>query len=115
MFVQGSVFTCTFPILPTFFNNNFYYLCHSKNKSPMASIIIIGSGLCGTLMALRMAQKGYLVDVYEKRPDMRNAKIGERKIDQSRPFGQGPQRTGNGRSAGKSIGTGHPDARPYDS
>ncbi|MBK8623984.1 MAG: NAD(P)-binding protein [Saprospiraceae bacterium] len=42
----------------------------------MASIIIIGSGLCGTLMALRMAQKGYLVDVYEKRPDMRNAKIG---------------------------------------
>ncbi|MBK8081648.1 MAG: FAD-dependent monooxygenase [Saprospiraceae bacterium] len=42
----------------------------------MAPIIIIGSGLCGTLMALRMAQKGYQVDVYEKRPDMRNANIG---------------------------------------
>lgn len=42
----------------------------------MASIIIIGSGLCGTLMALRLAQKGYQVDIYEKRPDMRQANIG---------------------------------------
>jgi kynurenine 3-monooxygenase len=37
----------------------------------MAHIIIIGSGLCGTLMALRLAQKGFSVDVYEKRSDMR--------------------------------------------
>ncbi|MFZ1706167.1 MAG: NAD(P)/FAD-dependent oxidoreductase [Saprospiraceae bacterium] len=38
----------------------------------MSKIIIIGSGLCGTLMALRLAQKGFEVDVYEKRGDMRN-------------------------------------------
>lgn len=41
----------------------------------MSKIIIIGSGLCGTLMALRLAQKGFSVDIYEKRPDMRKASI----------------------------------------
>lgn len=34
-------------------------------------IIIIGAGLCGTLMAMRLSQRGYDVDVYERRPDPR--------------------------------------------
>ena len=38
-------------------------------------IIIIGAGLCGTLLALRLAQRGYKVTVYERRPDMRKTDI----------------------------------------
>ncbi len=34
-------------------------------------IIIVGAGLCGTLLAIRMAQKGFEVVIYERRPDMR--------------------------------------------
>ena len=34
-------------------------------------IIIIGAGLCGSLLALRLAQRGYQVSVYESRPDLR--------------------------------------------
>ena len=34
-------------------------------------IIIVGAGLCGTLLAIRMAQRGFRVALYEKRPDMR--------------------------------------------
>ena len=36
------------------------------------SILIIGAGLCGSLLALRMAQRGYKVTLVEKRPDLRN-------------------------------------------
>lgn len=42
----------------------------SNNK-----IIIIGAGLSGSLLAIRMAQKGFNVAVYEKRPDMRKEKM----------------------------------------
>ncbi len=35
------------------------------------NILIIGAGLCGSLLALRLAQRGYKVDVYESRPDLR--------------------------------------------
>lgn len=35
-------------------------------------VTIIGAGLCGTLLSIRMAQRGYQVDLHEKRPDMRN-------------------------------------------
>lgn len=38
-------------------------------------IIIIGAGLCGTLLAVRMAQKGYQVSLHEKRPDMRREDV----------------------------------------
>jgi kynurenine 3-monooxygenase len=38
-------------------------------------IIITGAGLCGSLLALKMAQKGYNVIVYEKRPDMRTTEM----------------------------------------
>ena len=38
----------------------------SKNK-----IAVVGAGLCGTMLAVRLAQRGYEVDLYEKRPDLR--------------------------------------------
>jgi len=34
-------------------------------------ILIIGAGLCGSLLTLRMAQRGYNVTLIEKRPDLR--------------------------------------------
>ncbi|MEM8527573.1 MAG: NAD(P)/FAD-dependent oxidoreductase [Bacteroidota bacterium] len=34
-------------------------------------IIIVGAGLCGSLLAIRLAQKGFQVVVYERRSDMR--------------------------------------------
>ncbi len=38
-------------------------------------ILIIGAGLCGSLLALRLAQRGYKVTVAEKRPDLRKTNI----------------------------------------
>jgi len=38
-------------------------------------IIIVGAGLCGTLLAIRMAQRGYIVSLHEKRSDMRNEDV----------------------------------------
>jgi kynurenine 3-monooxygenase len=35
----------------------------------MSNITIVGSGLCGSLLALRLAQRGIYVDVFERRPD----------------------------------------------
>ena len=43
----------------------------SKNEN----ILIIGAGLCGSLLALRMGQLGYNVSVYEMRPDLRKTDI----------------------------------------
>ncbi|GGZ47240.1 FAD-dependent oxidoreductase [Mesonia mobilis] len=43
-----------------------------KNKE---NILIIGAGLCGSLLALRMAQRGYQVQLIEKRPDLRKTDI----------------------------------------
>lgn len=34
-------------------------------------IIIVGAGLCGTLLGLKLAQRGYEVDLHERRGDMR--------------------------------------------
>ena len=39
----------------------------SSNKK----ITIIGAGLCGTLLAIRLGQRGYQVELHEKRNDMR--------------------------------------------
>lgn len=39
------------------------------------NIIIIGAGLCGSLLALRLAQRGYKVVIYESRPDLRTTDI----------------------------------------
>lgn len=38
-------------------------------------IIIIGSGLVGSLLSIYLVKRGYQVAVYERRPDMRKAKI----------------------------------------
>lgn len=38
-------------------------------------ILIIGAGLCGSLLALRLAQHGYSIALVEKRPDLRKASI----------------------------------------
>ncbi|MDX1279318.1 NAD(P)/FAD-dependent oxidoreductase [Oceanihabitans sediminis] len=39
------------------------------------NIIIIGAGLCGSLLALRLAQRGYTINLYESRPDLRTTDI----------------------------------------
>ena len=39
------------------------------------NILIIGAGLCGSLLALRLGQRGYNVIVYEMRPDLRKVDI----------------------------------------
>ena len=39
------------------------------------NILIIGAGLCGSLLALRLAQRGHKVEVYESRPDLRTTDI----------------------------------------
>ena len=44
-------------------------------KNNQQNILIIGAGLCGSLLALRMGQRGYNVTVYEKRPDLRKTDI----------------------------------------
>jgi kynurenine 3-monooxygenase len=38
-------------------------------------ITIIGAGLAGSLLAIRLAQRGHSIDVYEKRPDIRLQKV----------------------------------------
>ncbi|MEM7105598.1 MAG: NAD(P)/FAD-dependent oxidoreductase [Bacteroidota bacterium] len=42
-----------------------------KNK-----IIVVGAGLCGSLLAVRLAQRGFEVCLYEKLPDMRKTDLG---------------------------------------
>jgi len=39
------------------------------------NIHIIGGGLCGALLALRLGQRGYHIEVFEKRPDLRKVDI----------------------------------------
>lgn len=38
-------------------------------------VIIVGGGLAGSLMAVFLAQRGFLVEVYEYRPDIRTAEV----------------------------------------
>ena len=44
-------------------------------KDKQQNILIIGAGLCGSLLALRLGQRGYRVSVYEMRPDLRKVDI----------------------------------------
>ncbi|WP_417199190.1 FAD-dependent oxidoreductase [Bizionia sp.] len=44
-------------------------------KNKQQNILIIGAGLCGSLLALRMGQRGYKVTVMEMRPDLRKVDI----------------------------------------
>ena len=43
--------------------------------SKKENIVIVGAGLCGSLLALRLAQRGYKVEVFESRPDLRTTDI----------------------------------------
>ncbi|BAO55347.1 FAD-dependent oxidoreductase [Nonlabens marinus] len=43
-----------------------------KVSNKQTNILITGAGLCGSLLGLRLAQRGYNVNVLEKRPDMRD-------------------------------------------
>jgi kynurenine 3-monooxygenase len=45
------------------------------NENIKKPIVIVGAGLAGSLMALYLARKGFNVEVYEKRPDMRAVNI----------------------------------------
>lgn len=62
-------------------NKNKEALSNSKKALPSEKslygnkILIIGAGLCGSLLALRLAQRGYKVAVYESRPDLRTTDI----------------------------------------
>ncbi|GAA4932117.1 NAD(P)/FAD-dependent oxidoreductase [Algibacter agarivorans] len=44
-------------------------------KEKQQNVLIIGAGLCGSLLALRLGQRGYNVSVYEMRPDLRKVDI----------------------------------------
>lgn len=41
----------------------------------MKNILVIGAGLCGSLLALRLAQKGFQITLVEKRPDLRQVTL----------------------------------------
>ena len=43
--------------------------------SASAEILIIGAGLCGSLLALRLAQHGFNITLVEKRPDLRKVTL----------------------------------------
>ena len=38
-------------------------------------LAVVGAGLCGTLLAVRLAQRGFKVDLYERRADLRTADL----------------------------------------
>ena len=44
-------------------------------KSENQHIIIVGAGLCGSLLALRLAQRGFRISLFEKRDDMRKIEV----------------------------------------
>ena len=41
--------------------------------STQKNITVVGAGLVGSLVSIYLAKRGYKVDVYERRPDMRKA------------------------------------------
>ena len=41
----------------------------------MEKVVIVGGGLVGSLHAIMMARKGFEVEVFERRPDIRNVEL----------------------------------------
>ncbi len=48
----------------------------NQGNQRMESINLIGAGLAGSLMSIYLGQKGYQVNVFERRPDMRKQTVG---------------------------------------
>lgn len=46
-----------------------------KKRNSMKKIGIVGAGLVGSLQAILMAKRGYHVTIFERRPDLRKAKL----------------------------------------
>ena len=38
-------------------------------------VTLVGAGLVGSLLSIYLAKRGYKIDIFERRPDMRKAKI----------------------------------------
>ena len=64
-------FEDAFRFYSTFEKSHRAIIRSSMNPEKKDKIIIVGAGLCGSLLAIRMAQRGFAVTLYEKRPDMR--------------------------------------------
>ncbi|MBS1999598.1 MAG: FAD-dependent monooxygenase [Cyanobacteria bacterium SZAS LIN-2] len=47
----------------------------SKERENESEIAVVGAGLVGSLLALFLARRGFTVDVFERRPDMRTEKV----------------------------------------
>src|SRR5690606_32898524 len=48
----------------------------SNQEIPVSTeILIIGAGPCGSLLALRLAQRGHKIHMMEKRPDLRKTQL----------------------------------------
>jgi kynurenine 3-monooxygenase len=45
-------------------------------NEPNKKATLVGAGLAGSLLSIYLAKRGYAVDVYERRPDMRKVDIG---------------------------------------
>ena len=41
------------------------------------SIVIVGAGLVGSLLAIYLARRGYNVKIFERRPDIRKVKTNQ--------------------------------------
>ena len=39
------------------------------------NVTIVGAGLVGSLLSIYLARRGYKINMYERRPDMRKAKM----------------------------------------
>ncbi|RCW90178.1 FAD-dependent oxidoreductase [Winogradskyella arenosi] len=50
-------------------------MANNNKLNNQQNILIIGAGLCGSLLALRLGQRGFHVTVYEMRPDLRKTDI----------------------------------------
>ena len=73
------------------------------------TVTLIGAGLAGSLLAIFLARRGFRVEVYEKRPDIRREAAGAGQAGQPSPGGQAGQSGQAGqagqaaRPAGRSI------------
>jgi kynurenine 3-monooxygenase len=47
----------------------------TRNKKEPANITLIGAGLVGPLLAIGLVKRGFEVEIYERRPDMRRVRI----------------------------------------